>query len=399
MDDELARFDDMVTKKQNKIEKITEHYLQLAVKTSMLGTDANFNEYWFYKDDVAHLFMKNSSGNAGVRWFYLDEEEEFSQLCDSLNSRGIRERRLLEALRKIGPMLKLKKPRQKTATEPDQKGGEQKTEKDISAASEATKPTEVGRHHVFANDNFKTSLRESVWFTKTLPKRRGPSARTALINLDDSINLESIKTKLLKCERLYTDCMRNSEREWDTEEIRKATLLLVDEAQSPADLFAIMQTLEKGFDDPWQLTVKLNEETNEEEIKRSKIQLFKFWPKPMLKTNWKRYVEAVDADGDFTNANAGWIAAAILDKEVEKFTENQVKKQLAKVEKMTGEAIGSAKQQTLALQKIPNGGGGGRDRKQRINYRQYFAESDESESEDKKMKDELGVSGRERRAA
>jgi hypothetical protein len=66
---------------------------------------------------------------------------------------------------------------------------------------------------------------------------------------------------------------------------------------------------------------------------------------------------------------------------------------------MTGEAIGSAKQQTLALQKIPNGGGGGRDRKQRINYRQYFAESDESESEDKKVKDELGVSGRERRAA
>lgn len=64
---------------------------------------------------------------------------------------------------------------------------------------------------------------------------------------------------------------------------------------------------------------------------------------------------------------------------------------------MTGEAIGSAKQQTQALQKIPNGGG--RDRKQRINYRQYFAESDESESEDKNMTNELGVSGRERRAA
>ena len=140
----------------------------------MLGIDANFNEYWFYKDDISRLYVKRPSGDSPAHWCYLDEEDEFRQLCDSLNSRGVRERRLLEALRKIGPMLKLKKPRQKTATEPDQKAAEQKTEKDLSATSEATKPTEAGRHHVFANDDYQRAVLEAVWFTKTYPKRRGP---------------------------------------------------------------------------------------------------------------------------------------------------------------------------------------------------------------------------------
>lgn len=127
--------------------------------------------------------------------------------------------------------------------------------------------------------------------------------------------------------------MRNSEREWETPEVRAATLAQLEEAMHPTDLFRVMQVLERGFDDPWQLTVKMNEETNEEETKRRKIQLFKFWPKPPLKTNWQRYIDTADQSAEYPNANAGWIAAAILEKEVRKFTENQVKKQLAKVEK------------------------------------------------------------------
>ena len=93
----------------------------------------------------------------------------------------------------------------------------------------------------------------------------------------------------------------------------------------------------------------MNEETNEEETKRRKIQLFKFWPKPALKANWLRYIDAADQSADHPNVNAGWIAACILDKEVQKFTENQVKKQLAKVEKLTGESIPSIQKQAQAL--------------------------------------------------
>ena len=45
--------------------------------------------------------------------------------------------------------------------------------------------------------------------------------------------------------------MKNSEREWETPEVRQATLVQVDEAMQTSELFAIMQVLEKGFDDPW----------------------------------------------------------------------------------------------------------------------------------------------------
>lgn len=142
--------------------------------------------------------------------------------------------------------------------------------------------------------------------------------------------------------------MKNSEREWETPEVRQATLVRVDEALHASDLFAVMQVLERGFDDPWQVAVKMNEETNEEEIKRRKIQLFKFWPKPALKAIWLRYVDDADQSADYPNVNAGWIAACIMDSEVQKFTENQVKKQLAKVEKMTGESIPPVQKQAQA---------------------------------------------------
>lgn len=45
--------------------------------------------------------------------------------------------------------------------------------------------------------------------------------------------------------------MRNSEREWDTPEVREATRVQVDDAMQASDLFAAMQVLERGFDDPW----------------------------------------------------------------------------------------------------------------------------------------------------
>ena len=128
------------------------------------------------------------------------------------------------------------------------------------------------------------------------------------------------------CERLYTDTMKNSEREWDAPERRKAVLVQLDEAMHASDLFRVMQAFEAGFDDPWQVTVKMNEETNEEETKRRKIQLFKFWPRPTLKTNWQRYVDGAAQSAEYGNVNAGWIAAAILEKEAQKFSENQVKK-------------------------------------------------------------------------
>ena len=89
-----------------------------------------------------------------------------------------------------------------------------------------------------------------------------------------------------------------------------------------------MLDMEKGFCDPWQLTVKQNEETNEEETRRRKIQLFKFWRQADQKTCWLRYIDGADSGEHSNNLNAAWVAATLLSKAVEVFVESQVKKQM-----------------------------------------------------------------------
>jgi hypothetical protein len=55
------------------------------------------------------------------QWFYYDEEEEFKQLIDACNLKGIRERKLQENLRKISDRIKLKKSRAKKADNEEEK--------------------------------------------------------------------------------------------------------------------------------------------------------------------------------------------------------------------------------------------------------------------------------------
>ena len=44
-----------------------------------------------FKDDLQKLFIKKNN-----QWLYLDEEEEFDQLIESFNIKGIREKKLIE---------------------------------------------------------------------------------------------------------------------------------------------------------------------------------------------------------------------------------------------------------------------------------------------------------------
>lgn len=76
----------------------------------MLGVDAYLSEYWLFKDDCQRLFVKKMAQDSQpAAWFFLDDEDDFDQICCSLNSRGVREKRLLESLRKVKPSLKLRK--------------------------------------------------------------------------------------------------------------------------------------------------------------------------------------------------------------------------------------------------------------------------------------------------
>ena len=99
----------------------------------MLGKDAAKVEYWHFKDDPTRIYTRveevilseeldEVSGEHKVdgfkyQWNYYDEEDSFDALVESLNPRGIRERKLQENLKKIKDRMKLKKAKKVAVAE------------------------------------------------------------------------------------------------------------------------------------------------------------------------------------------------------------------------------------------------------------------------------------------
>ena len=55
---EMQRVEEQIEKRQVKIEKLNEQASKTSIKTSVLGKDADRNEYWFFKEEPAKLFVK-----------------------------------------------------------------------------------------------------------------------------------------------------------------------------------------------------------------------------------------------------------------------------------------------------------------------------------------------------
>jgi hypothetical protein len=99
----------------------------------MLGKDAAKVEYWHFKDDPTRIYTRveevilseeldEVSGEQKVdgfkyQWNYYDEEDSFDALVESLNPRGVRERKLQENLKKIKDRMKLKKAKKVAVAE------------------------------------------------------------------------------------------------------------------------------------------------------------------------------------------------------------------------------------------------------------------------------------------
>lgn len=54
-------------------------------------------------------------------------------------------------------------------------------------------------------------------------------------------------------------------------------------------------------------------------IKRKHIQFFKFWPKHLLRSAWKKYLAAGESG---SNLNAAYLALQVLDKVAQQFVLN-----------------------------------------------------------------------------
>lgn len=101
---------------------------------------------------------------------------------------------------------------------------------------------------------------------------------------------------------------------------------------------------------------KLHEVKGDTIIKRKKIQLFKFWPKQLLRQGWLKYVSAASETGE--NVNAAFLAILVLDKVTQQFVLNCIEKQHKKQIKV-GYKIDSIERMRAGLTnyKMTDGGG------------------------------------------
>ena len=76
--------------------------------------------------------------------------------------------------------------------------------------------------------------------------------------------------------------------------------------------------MKDGEDDP-----EAKKDDVKDDVKRKKIQFFKFWPKHLLQSAWKTY-SAAGEEGN--NLNAAYLAVQVFDKVTQQFVLNQMKK-------------------------------------------------------------------------
>jgi hypothetical protein len=83
----------------------------------MLGKDADRNEYWHFKEDAERIYVRIEEpvdADPQCKWMYIDEDDKFEVLVESMNARGVRERKLLDSLKKCKDRLKLRKTKKLT---------------------------------------------------------------------------------------------------------------------------------------------------------------------------------------------------------------------------------------------------------------------------------------------
>jgi hypothetical protein len=136
---------------------LVEQYQSLNIKTAILGQDKHMNEYWFFKDDMGRIFIKYfETDEDGLRWGFIDEDEQLDVLMESLNIKGIREKKLQENLRKLRIQIKMKKAKKpKTDEATNNQEDEEMFDEEKDNNNDATEETKGKRHHLFQNDSYE----------------------------------------------------------------------------------------------------------------------------------------------------------------------------------------------------------------------------------------------------
>lgn len=70
----------------------------MSLKPSLIGRDADKNEYWFFKEDLTKIYIKFFETQ---KWGQFEDELSVSILEQSLSIKGMKERKLQEAIKRI----------------------------------------------------------------------------------------------------------------------------------------------------------------------------------------------------------------------------------------------------------------------------------------------------------
>lgn len=199
----------------------------------------------FVKRLVTEISEEDEKPVQKYKWFFIDKEDHFEQFFDSLNLKGIREKKLIESLKKVRLSLKMKKSKKQEEEEEDAAPNE-----DEEMDNEESKTGD--KHHLFENDDYEQSIIDSVWFNKTMPKRRVTNTRGGKSSENtNSITLDHVKKEFLDIEALYSNTMKDLNREWDTPEIRESILEEVRNLEEVEDFYKILDKVENCFSDPF----------------------------------------------------------------------------------------------------------------------------------------------------
>ena len=140
----IDEYDGKITTLNEKIHRLNDQIWKVSLKVPVIGRDLD-NEYWFFKDEPTKLYVKDLKTR---EWGFYNDEESIAELHDSLISKGIKEKRLLEGLRKIKDKLRMKKTKDSKPEEKDKPKSTDENKENINIM-----PTE---------ENSKEETKESV---------------------------------------------------------------------------------------------------------------------------------------------------------------------------------------------------------------------------------------------
>ncbi|KAJ8540205.1 hypothetical protein K7X08_030124 [Anisodus acutangulus] len=83
--------------KEQRKEYLEREIEKRVIRTNPLGTDRDYNRYWFFRRD-GRIFVESTDS---VQWGFYSSKEELDALIGSLNVKGVRERALKKQLEKL----------------------------------------------------------------------------------------------------------------------------------------------------------------------------------------------------------------------------------------------------------------------------------------------------------